>query len=173
MEVVGRLIEEHTRNVEKTLTEADEKTIFALRGKGPHLVDERGVSWTAAYINEGGDVVRDLRANIAAEAAARETYEILLNRAPDTGTKMALHYLLTREIAHTKMFMKALDSLGKLTDPVFGNVKPDESVNVYYHLSANGAPLRGPWNQEPEFTYIADPAKVLEQQHELTGVGKH
>ena len=173
LEMVGKLIEEHTRYIDKTPTEAEEKTIFALRGKGPHLLDEAGVSWTAAYINAGGDLVRDLRADIAAEAGARETYEILLNRAPDTGTKIALHYLLTREIAHTKMFMKALDSLGKLTEPVFGNVKPDDTVNVYYHLSSNGSPLRGPWNQEPEFTYIADPVKVLEKQHELAGAGKH
>jgi len=104
---------------------------------------------------------------------ARETYEILLNRAPDAGTKKALRYLLTREIAHTKMFMKALDSLGKLTEPVFGNVKPDETVNVYYHLSTNGAPQLGPWKQEPELTYVADPVKVLERQHELAGAGRH
>jgi Mn-containing catalase len=172
LEMVGKLIEEHTRGIEKLETEAERNTIFTLRGKGPHLVDDAGVSWTAAYINEGGDVVRDLRADIAAEAGARETYEILLDRAMDAGTKKALHYLLTREIAHTKMFMKALESVGKLTEPVFGNVKPDETVNVYYHLSANGAPQRGPWNQEPEFKYVADPVKMLEQQHELAGAGR-
>ncbi|HEX4067105.1 MAG TPA: manganese catalase family protein [Acidobacteriaceae bacterium] len=172
LEMVGKLIEEHTRGIEKGEIEAEKNTIFALRGRGPHLLDDAGVSWTAAYINEGGDVVRDLRADIAAEAGARETYEVLLDHATDAGTKKALHYLLTREIAHTKMFMKALESLGKLTEPVFGNVKPDESVNVYYHLSTNGAALRGPWNQEPEFQYVADPVKVIEQHHELAGAGK-
>ena len=53
------------------------------------------------------------------------------------------------------MFMKALESLGKLTEPVFGNVKPDETVKVYYHFSSNEARQRGPWNQEPEFIYVA------------------
>jgi Mn-containing catalase len=61
------------------------------------------------------------------------------------------------------MFMKALDSLGKLTEPAFGSVKPDETVNIYYHMSTNGSPQRGPWNQEPEFTYIADPVKQISQ----------
>jgi len=168
LEVVGKLIEEHTKDIEKTAPEMEKSPLFALRGKGPHLIDDAGVSWTAAYVNEGGDVVRDLRADIAAEAGARETYEVLLEHAPDPGTKKVVHYLLTREIAHTKMFMKALESLGKLTDPAFGNVKPDETVNIYYHLSTNGAPQRGPWNQEPEFKYVADPEKLIEHG-ELVG----
>jgi len=171
LEVVGKLIEEHTREITKGAPEVEQSPLFALRGKGPHLIDDAGVNWTAAYINEGGDVVRDLRADIAAEAGARETYEILLDRATDPGTKKVLHYLLTREIAHTKMFMKALESLGKLTEPAFGNVKPDETVNIYYHFSANGAAQRGPWNQEPEFRYIPDPEKTVMEHGELVGVG--
>lgn len=98
---------------------------------------------------------------------------MLQERATDVGTKKVLHYLLTREVAHTKMFMKALESLGKLTEPLFGNIKPDETVKVYYHLLTNGVAQRGPWNQEPEFTYVADPVKMIEHG-ELAGVGgKH
>lgn len=41
---------------------------------GPHLLDSCGNAWTAAYVNEGANVVRDLRANIGAEAGARQTY---------------------------------------------------------------------------------------------------
>jgi Mn-containing catalase len=170
LEVVGKLIEQHTKGVDKLEADAHSSALFALRGRGPHFVDDSGASWTASYINEGGDIVRDLRADIAAEAGARETYEVLLKHAKDAGTKKALHHLLTREIAHTKMFMKALDSLGKLTEPAFGSVKPDETVNIYYHLSSNGSPQRGPWNQEPEFTYISDPVKQI-SHGETMGVG--
>ena len=134
-------------------------TLFAMRGIGPHFLDSQGSAWSANYINEGGDVVRDLRANIAAEAGARQTYEQLIKLAPDAGTKEALVHLLTREISHTKMFMNALDSLGKLTDPFFGNVQPDETVDIYYNLSTNGKDERGPWNSEPDFKYIAAPAE--------------
>jgi Mn-containing catalase len=155
LEMVGKLIEEHTKNVDQT--EAYKSTLFAVRGVGPHLLDSQGNSWTAAYVNEGGDVVRDLRANIGAEAGARQTYEALIKLAPDQGTQKTLVHLLTREISHTEMFMKALDSLGKLTDPLFGNVKPDDTVNIYYNLSQNGQDERGPWNSEPDFKYIADP----------------
>lgn len=161
LEMIGKLIEEHTKNGgEKDQDEAYKSTLFAVRGKGPHFLDSQGQAWTAAYLNEGGHVVRDLRANIAAEAGARQTYESLIQMAPDSATKDTLVHLLTREISHTKMFMKALESVGKLTDPFFGDVEPDSTVDIYYNLSTNGQKdERGPWNSDDNFRYIADPMK--------------
>jgi Mn-containing catalase len=156
LEMVGKLIEQHTKNSDQT--EAYKSTLFAVRGIGPHFLDSMGNAWTANYINEGGDVVRDLRADIAAEAGARQTYEELIKLSTDEATKNTLVHLLTREISHTKMFMKALDSLGKLTDPMFGNIQPDETVNLYFNLSTNGKDERGPWNSEPDFQYVANPS---------------
>lgn len=157
LEMVGKMIEAHTKNVDQT--DAFKSTLFAVRGVGPHFLDSQGNAWTASYLNEGGDVVRDLRANLAAEAGARQTYEALIKLVPDEGSKKTLVHLLTREISHTKMFMEALKSLGKLDDPFFGNVQPDETVDIYYNLSSNGeTDERGPWNSEPNFRYIADPA---------------
>ena len=159
LEMIGKLIEEHTKKAgDKDQDEAYKSTLFAVRGKGPHFLDSQGQAWTAAYLNEGGHVVRDLRANIAAEAGARQTYESLIQLAPDEGTKDTLVHLLTREISHTKMFMKALESVGKLTDPLFGEIQPDSTVDIYYNLSTNGSQdQRGPWNADSEFRYIADP----------------
>jgi Mn-containing catalase len=161
LEMVGKLIEAHTKNVDQT--DAFKSSLFAVRGMGPHFLDSQGNAWTANYLNEGGDVVRDLRANIAAEGGARQTYEALIKLAPDAGTKDTLVHLLTREISHTQMFMKALDSLGKLTDPFFGNIQPDETVDLYYNLSTDGVKdERGPWNSEPDFHYIADPLAEMQ-----------
>jgi Mn-containing catalase len=160
LEMVGKLIEAHTKNVDQT--EVYKSTLFAVRGMGPHLLDSQGNAWSAKYINEGGDVVRDLRADIAAEAGARQTYEELIKLSTDEGTKNTLVHLLTREVSHTQMFMKALDSLGKLTDPFFGNIQPDNTVDIYYNLSTNGKEdQRGPWNSEPTFRYIADPVREV------------
>ena len=172
LEVVGRLIESHTKNVDQT--EAYRSTLFSLRGVGPHFLDAQGNAWSAKYINEGGDVVRDLRADIAAEGGARQTYEELVKMAPDQGTKDTLVFLLTREISHTQMFMKALDSLGKLSDPFFGNIQPDETVDLYFNLSTdgqdtamsptnNGTDERGPWNSEPTFKYVENPLQKANQ----------
>jgi hypothetical protein len=33
------------------------------------------------------------------------------------------------------MFMKALDQMGKLDDPFFGNIPPDETVKLVFNLS--------------------------------------
>ena len=80
--------------------------------------------------------MRDLRANIASEAGARQTYEALINACEDEGTRKTLVHLLTREITHTNMFMKALDGMGKLDDPMFGNIAPDDTVKLVFNLFA-------------------------------------
>ena len=154
LEMVGKLITLHTSKIDQT--KVYDAPLFRMKGVGPHFLDSQGSCWTAAYIQEGGNVVRDLRANISSEAGARQTYEALIQACDDEGTKKALTYLLTREITHTNMFMKALDSIGKLDDPFFGNVPPDETVKLVFNLS-KGEDARGPWNQTPDFDYIADP----------------
>jgi len=154
LEVVGKLIEQHT----STLNQEDvyAAPLFRVKGVGPHFLDSQGCAWTASYINEGGNVVRDLRANIASEAGARQTYEALINASTDEGTTKVLTHLLTREITHARMFMTALDKMGKLDDPFFGTVQPDETVDLVFNLS-KGEDFRGPWNQKPLFRYEENP----------------
>jgi len=154
LEMVGKLIAQHTSKIDQE--KVYDAPLFKIKGGGPHFLDSQGSCWTAAYIQEGGNMVRDLRANISAEAGARQTYESLMKVCQDEGTKKVLHHLLTREITHANMFMKALDSIGKLSDPLFGNVMPDETVKLVFNLS-QGEDFRGPWNEGPEFDYIADP----------------
>ena len=154
LEMVGKLIAQHTSKIDQT--PVYDAPLFRLKGGGPHFLDSQGSCWTAAYINEGGNVVRDLRANIASEAGARQTYEALIKACDDAGTKKVLTHLLTREITHANMFMKALDAMGKLDDPMFGNVPPDDTVKLVFNLS-QGDDVRGPWNEEPDFEYIEDP----------------
>jgi Mn-containing catalase len=154
LEVVGKLIEQHTSKLDQT--EVYAAPLFRVRGVGPHFVDSRGSAWTAGYINEGGNVVRDLRANIAAEAGARQTYEALIHASTDEGSTEALTHLLTREITHAQMFMAALERMGKLDEPYFGTINPDETVDLVFNLS-KGDDHRGPWNSAPKFRYEDDP----------------
>jgi Mn-containing catalase len=153
LEMVGKLIAQHTSRIDQT--HVYQAPLFSVKGIGPHLIDSQGAAWTAAYLNEGGNVVRDLRADIAAEAGARQTYEALIKHCRDEGTKNTLRHLLTREITHADMFMKALDSMGRLTEPFFGTVQPDDTVNIVFNLS-HGDDHRGPWNQG-NFRYIDNP----------------
>ena len=153
LEMVALMIEQHTKRAKQGAQEkAFGSTLFAMRGYGPHLVDSKGSTWDARYVNEGASVVRDLRADIAAEAGALATYEALIRQAPDNGSREALRHLATREVAHAKMFMKALEAMNKLDDPTFGDLEPDDTVDVYFNLTMGPeAERRGPWNSEPEF----------------------
>src|ERR1700712_2619785 len=154
LEMVGKLIAQHTSKIDQEA--ASRAPIFKIKGGGPHFLDSQGVTWTAAYIQEGGNVVRDLRANISAEAGARQTYEALIKACDDEGTIKTLTHLLTREITHANMFMKALNAMGKLDDPMFGNIAPDDTVKLVFNLS-QGDDVRGPWNEGPAFDYVAPP----------------
>lgn len=61
--------------------------------------------------------------------------------------------------------MIALQSMNKLSEPLFGNLQPDNSVDLYFNLSSDGtANERGPWNEEPAFHYVADPLARLQGQ---------
>ncbi|HQT76538.1 MAG: catalase [Rhodospirillales bacterium 20-64-7] len=167
LEIIAMLIEQHTQRASVNVQEAAfRSTLFSLRGAGPHLVDSKGSFWDARYVNEGGHVVRDLRANVAAEAGALATYEALLRYAPDDGTRAALTNLATREVSHTHMFMEALRSVDGLDNPLFGDLQPDHTVNLYFNMSSGpDADQRGPWNSEPAFQYIADPLQHEQQMH--------
>jgi Mn-containing catalase len=154
LEMVGKLIAQHTSKMDQTAVY--DAPLFKIKGGGPHLLDSQGICWTAAYVQEGGNVVRDLRADISAEAGARQTYEALIKACDDDGTKKTLQHLLTREITHASMFMKALDSMGKLDDPFFGTIQPDETVKLVFNLS-QGEDHRGPWNEGQGVDYVADP----------------
>ncbi len=127
-----------------------------LYGGGPALTNSGGQLWNAGYIDSIGDPSADLRSNIAAEARAKIVYERLINLTDDPGVKEALGFLMTREIAHQLSFEKALYSMqpnfppGKLAgDPRF--------TNVYFNMSTGATDMRGPWNSDANFDYVADP----------------
>ena len=106
LEMVGRMIEQHTEKSAGAVKDAAYRsTLFAVRGMGPHLVDSQGKLGPRPMLNEDGNVVRCPRADIAAEAGARQTYEALIKLSPDAGSKKALTFLLAREIfAHANVY---------------------------------------------------------------------
>ena len=77
-------------------------------GGKPRLTDSAGNPWTAAYIDTVGEPTADLRSDIAAEARAKIVYERLIKMTDDAAVKDTLTFLMTREIAHQKMFEAAL-----------------------------------------------------------------
>ncbi|MGH7905785.1 MAG: manganese catalase family protein [Candidatus Binataceae bacterium] len=108
-----------------------------LGGPGPRLTDSMGNPWTAAYIDTIGEPTADLRSDIAAEARAKLVYERLIKLTDDAGCRETLGFLMTREIAHQKMFEAALDAITKNFPPGRMAGKP-EFEHTYFKDSVNG-----------------------------------
>jgi Mn-containing catalase len=106
-------------------------------GAGLRLTDSMGTPWTAAYIDSIGHPLADLRSDIAAEARAKVVYDRLIKLCPDAGALDALTFLMTREVAHQKMFESALASI--TNNFPSSNVAPDERfTHAYFDESKNG-----------------------------------
>jgi Mn-containing catalase len=99
-------------------------------GGGLRLTDSMGTPWTAAYIDSMGHPLADLRSDIAAEARAKVVYDRLIKLCPDAGAADALTFLMTREVAHQKMFESALASI--TNNFPSSNVPPDERFTHTY-----------------------------------------
>ncbi|MEY8014063.1 manganese catalase family protein [Mycobacterium servetii] len=101
-----------------------------LGGGGPRLTDSQGAPFTAAYIDTLGSPATDLRSDIAAEARAKIVYERLIKLTDDSGAKDTLNFLMTREIAHQKMFEAALSAIEDNFPP--GKLPGDEKLGHAY-----------------------------------------
>jgi len=131
-----------------------------LYGGGPALTNSGGVPWTAAYIDTIGEPTADLRSNIAAEARAKILYERLINVTDDPGVKDALGFLMTREAAHQLSFEKALYSIRNNFPP--GKLPPIEQYAHTYFNMSEGDEVRGSWNSDENFDYVANPQPAVD-----------
>jgi Mn-containing catalase len=107
-----------------------------LTGLTPMLANASGYLWTAAYVNETGDLAADLLSNIAAEQRAKVVYEYLYRQINDKSVKDTIDFLLNREEAHNALFRQAFNRLGET-----GSLKDfgvTEDSKLYFDLSTPG-----------------------------------
>lgn len=109
-------------------------------GPGPRLTDSMGTPWTAAYVDTIGEPTADLRSDIAAEARAKLVYERLIKYCNDTSCRETLNFLMTREIAHQKMFEAALDAIMQNFPP--GKLQGDKTFAHAYFDDSKGTGRR-------------------------------
>ena len=140
-----------------------------ITGGGPTLRNSQGIPWCASYIHSNGDLTVDLRSNLASESRAKLVYEHLMKFTTDPYVKDTLSFLMTREIAHYKMFEAALESIQPNFPP--GVLQSDPRFTQQYFNLSDTNSVRGPWNQgempdlNKEWEYIPDPlAHVAETE---------
>ncbi|PKM51222.1 MAG: manganese catalase [Firmicutes bacterium HGW-Firmicutes-7] len=116
-------------------------------GLTPMLSNASGYLWTAAYINETGDLPADILSNIAAEQRAKVVYEYLHRQINDKGVREMIDFLLNREEAHNTMFREAFNKIqdtGSLKD--WGITKDSK---LYFNLSTPGGQFFNANNPQP------------------------
>lgn len=146
---------------------------LAVTSGGPALTNSQGIPWSAGYIHANGDLTVDLRSDIAAESRAKIVYENLIQFTDDPFVKESLIFLMTREIAHYKMFEAALETIQPNFPPAIRQGDP-RYTHKYFNLS-NGASARGPWNEGQgtwadgeEWVYVEDPDRHVRETNGMT-----
>lgn len=143
-----------------------------ITGGGPTLRNSQGIPWCASYIHSNGDLTVDLRSNLASESRAKLVYEHLMKFTDDPYVKDTLAFLMTREVAHYKMFEAALDSIQPNFPPGVLQADP-RFTQQYFNLSPDKS-VRGPWNEGEmpglgkEWEYIEEPLSHVKQTAGLT-----
>ncbi len=135
---------------------------LSLTGGAPTLRDSQGYPWSGTYVNANGDLTVDFRSDLAAESRAKIVYEYLLQFTDDPYVKDSLRFLMTREVAHYKMFASALETIEPNFPP--GVLQGDPRYTHLYMNMSNGANVRGPWNEGQgawesgeQWSYVEDP----------------
>lgn len=143
-----------------------------ITGGGPTLRNSQGIPWCASYIHSNGDLTVDLRSNLASESRAKLVYEHLMKFTDDPYVKETLSFLMTREVAHYKMFEAALDSIQPNFPP--GVLQADPRFTQQYFNFSPEKSMQGPWNtgempdMYKEWQYIEDPQRYVKQTQGLT-----
>lgn len=119
-----------------------------LTGLTPMLANASGYLWTAAYVNETGDLAADLLSNIAAEQRAKVVYQYLYRQIDDKGVRETIDFLLNREEAHNTMFREAFNRIQN-SNGSQQDWGVTEDSRVYFDLSTPGGQSFDPAKKQP------------------------
>lgn len=118
-----------------------------LTGLTPMLANASGYLWTAAYVNETGDLAADLLSDIAGEQRAKVVYEYLHRQIKDSGVRETIEFLLEREEAHNTMFREAFNRIQDSgSQKSWGST---EYSRIYFDLSSPGGQAFDPAKDKP------------------------
>jgi Mn-containing catalase len=143
-----------------------------ITGGGVTPRNSQGIPWCASYIHSNGDLTVDLRSNLASESRAKLVYEHLMKFTDDPYIHETLSFLMTREVAHYKMFEAALLSIPNNFPP--GVLAADPRFTQQAFNMSDGQTVRGPWNEGEmpgtglNFEYIADPISYVKETQGLS-----
>src|SRR4051794_30862461 len=128
---------------------------FLSAGLGAMPSDANGVPFNAACIDVAGNLIADMRANVAAEAVGRTPACPLLELTDDPGMKDMLNYLIARDTMHQQQWLAVLEELGpEMSANAPGDYEnvPDHQDVAYTfinHLADRPLPADARWTSGP------------------------
>ena len=90
-------------------------------------VDSAGNPWSGSYVYNSGNLVLDLIYNLMLECTGRLQKCRLYAMSDNKAFRATVSYLIVRDLAHEKVFAKALESLGVDWDKTLPVPKTDSS----------------------------------------------
>ncbi len=85
---------------------------YLTTGLGATPADANGVPFNAGYVDTAGNLIADMRANVAAEAVGRTLATRLYEMTDDPGMKDMLRFLIARDTMHQQQWLAVLEELG-------------------------------------------------------------
>jgi Mn-containing catalase len=117
--------------------------------------DANGVPFNAACIDAGGNLIANMRANVAAEAIGRTLACRLLELTDDPGMKDMLNFLIARDTMHQQQWLAVLEELGPEQatnapgDYENASEHQDDAYTFFNHLMDNPLPPDARWTSGP------------------------
>src|ERR671930_70208 len=85
---------------------------FLVAGQSSRPVDAAGNPWSATYVYDSGNLVLNMLYNLMLEATGRLQKCRLYQMSNNKAYRATVSYLIVRDLAHEKVFAKALETLG-------------------------------------------------------------
>ena len=100
---------------------------FLVASQGAMPVDSAGNPWSGSYVYNSGNLVLDLLYNLMLECTGRLQKCRLYAMSDNKTFRATVSYLIVRDLAHEKVFAKALESLGVDWDKTLPVPKTDSA----------------------------------------------
>ena len=85
---------------------------FLVAAQSSRPVDAAGNPWSASYVYDSGNLVLNMLYNLMLEATGRLQKCRLYQMSDNKAYRATVSYLIVRDLAHEKVFAKALETLG-------------------------------------------------------------
>jgi len=148
---------------------------FLSTGGGATPADANGVPFSAGYVDAGGNLRADMRANVAAEAIGRTLACRLYEATDDPGMKDMWRFLIARDTMHQQQWLAVLEELEDPANAPGDFENEGEFANVaygFFNHTTNEPPADAAWTSGPSLDgkgtfHVVDPRSMSAARPEL------